>query len=91
VVLLNAVLNAIPIFYLSFFKLPMKVWKKVVRIQRQFLWGGVNGGNKVSWVKWSAVCLPRASGGLGVRDIRLVNLSLLAKWRWRLLQSEQAL
>ncbi|RHN54844.1 putative RNA-directed DNA polymerase [Medicago truncatula] len=46
VVLLNAVLNAIPIFYLSFFKLPVKVWKKVVSIQRQFLWGGVKGGNK---------------------------------------------
>jgi len=91
VVLLNAVLNAIPMFYLSFFKLPMKVWKKVVRIQRQFLWGGAKGGNKVCWVKWSTVCLPRASGGLDVRDIRLVNLSLLVKWRWRLVQLEQSL
>jgi hypothetical protein len=24
-------------------------------------------------------------GGLGIRDLRLVNLSLLAKWRWKLL------
>jgi hypothetical protein len=39
IVLLNAVLNAIPIFYLSYLKLPNKVWKKVVRIQREFLWG----------------------------------------------------
>jgi hypothetical protein len=56
-----------------------------VRIQREFLWGGVNGGRKISWVKWSVVCLEKSKGGLGVRDIRLVNLSLLAKWRWRLL------
>jgi hypothetical protein len=42
IVLLNAVLNAIPIFYLSYMKIPMKVWRKVVRIQRNFLWGGVN-------------------------------------------------
>ncbi|KEH37841.1 transmembrane protein, putative [Medicago truncatula] len=80
VVLLNAVLNAIPIFYLSFFKLPVRVWKKVVRIQREFLWGG---GKKVNWVKWSTVCQPRAKGGLGVRDMRVVvNISLLAKWSW---------
>lgn len=46
-VLLNAVLNAIPIFYLSFFKMPVKVWKRIVRIQREFLWGAVKGGKKV--------------------------------------------
>jgi hypothetical protein len=44
IVLINAVLNAIPIFYLSYLKLPNIVWKKVVRIQREFLWGGVKGG-----------------------------------------------
>ncbi|GAU25690.1 hypothetical protein TSUD_266170 [Trifolium subterraneum] len=85
IVMINAVLNAIPIFYLSFMKMPTKVWKQVRRIQREFLWGGVRGGKKVSWVKWSVVCKAKKKGGLGVRDVRLVNLSLLAKWRWRLL------
>jgi hypothetical protein len=37
-------------------------------------------------VKWSVVCKEKSQGGLGVRDARIVNLSLLAKWRWRLLQ-----
>jgi hypothetical protein len=37
------------------------------------------------------VCRAKKDGGLGVRDIRIVNVSLLAKWRWRFLQSEQAL
>jgi len=39
------------------------------------------GRRRLCWVKWSRVCQPRTIGGLGVRDIRLVNLSLLAKWR----------
>lgn len=43
IVLLNAVINAIPIFYLSFIKMPMKVWRKIVKIQRDFLWGGARG------------------------------------------------
>jgi hypothetical protein len=39
-VLINSVLNSIPIFYLSFLKMPAQVRKKVIRIQRDFLWGG---------------------------------------------------
>ncbi|GAU26540.1 hypothetical protein TSUD_361730 [Trifolium subterraneum] len=86
IVIINAVLNAIPIFYLSFMKMPVTVRKMVVRIQREFLWGGVRGGNKINWVKWSVVCKKKCNGGLGVRDVRIVDLSLLAKWRWRFLQ-----
>jgi hypothetical protein len=38
--------------------------------------------------KWSIVCKEKSDGGLGIRDVRDVNLSLLSKWRWRLLQPE---
>jgi hypothetical protein len=46
IVLLNSVLNSVPIFYLSFLKMPVKVIKKVEAIQRNFLWGGVGGGRR---------------------------------------------
>jgi hypothetical protein len=77
-VLLSAVPNSIPIFILSYLRMRTQVWKKVVRIQREFLWGGVTGGRNINW----------SNGGLGVRDIRVVNISLLANWRWRLLQRQ---
>lgn len=32
------------------------------------------------------MCQPKGNGGLGVRDIKVVNLSLLVKWRWRMMQ-----
>lgn len=76
--LLNSVLNAIPIFFLSFMKIPEKVLCMVTRIQREFLWGGVGGGRKICWVNWRKICQPQCKGGLGVRDVKLVNLSLLA-------------
>jgi len=91
IVLLNSMLNSIPIFYLSFMRMSVIVWKRLIRIQREFLWGGVLGGKKISWVKWRTVCQPKEEGGLGVRDIRVVNLSLLAKWRWRMIQGENSL
>jgi hypothetical protein len=87
-VLINSVLNSIPIYFMSLMKMPAQVIKKVTRIQREFLWGGVKGGRKLCWVKWKVVCQPKCKGGLGVRDIKAVNLSLLMKWRWRLLNSE---
>jgi len=91
IVLLNSVLNAIPIFYLSFLKIPAKVVKRVIQIQREFLWEGVRGGQKACWVNWRKVCQPRSKGGLGARDVKMVNLSLLAKWKWCLLQKNQPL
>jgi hypothetical protein len=84
-VLINLVLNSIPIFYMSFMKMPSQVRKKVIRIQRDFLWGGVNGRKKLSWVKWEVVCKAKWKGGLGVRNLEVVNCSLLLKWRWRIL------
>jgi hypothetical protein len=43
---------------------------------------------RISWVKWTDICKPKQEGGVGIRDIRLVNLSLLAKWRWKLLTND---
>jgi hypothetical protein len=50
----------------------------------------VGGGKKISWVKWETVCQSKRNGGLGVKDICLINVSLLAKWRWRLIDGESA-
>jgi len=85
VVLLNYVLNSILMYYLSVMKMPVVVWQKIVRLQREFLWGGIKRRKSIPWVSWSVVCKPKCEGGLGVRNLRLVNLSLLAKWRWRYL------
>jgi len=35
--------------------------------------------------------LSNKNGGLGVKDVRVVNVSLLAKWRWRLLDGVNTL
>ncbi|KAK2447294.1 hypothetical protein QL285_006665 [Trifolium repens] len=86
VVLLNSVLASIPVFFLSFLRMPVKVRMKIVRLQRKFLWGGASGDkDKIPWVSWSDVCRSKEEGGLGVKDLAWFNLALLAKWRWRLL------
>jgi hypothetical protein len=49
------------------------------------------GEKKICWVKWDTVCQSKRNAGLGVKDIRVMNVSILAKWRWRLLDGEVAL
>ncbi|XP_006601543.1 uncharacterized protein LOC114391576 [Glycine soja] len=39
VTLINSVLTALPIYILSFFKLPRRIALKLVSLQRNFLWG----------------------------------------------------
>ena len=86
--LIMSVLTSIPIYFFSFFRVPNKVVDKLVRIHRRFLWGGDQEQNKIAWVKWETVCLPKEDGGLGVKDINSFNLSLLGKWKWNLFQSQ---
>ena len=71
--LINSVLTALPIYLLSFFKIPQRVALKLVSLQRNFLWGGCQELNKIAWEKWDVICLPKEVGGLGIKDIAKFN------------------
>ncbi|MCH83014.1 LINE-1 reverse transcriptase like [Trifolium medium] len=83
-VLLKSVLSALPIYYLSFFKMPPGIISLIESLFKKFLWGGSEESRKIHWLKWDRVCKPKESGGLGLRDLKLFNLALLGKWGWRL-------
>ena len=87
-ILINSVLTSIPIYFLSFFRVPKKVENKLVRIQRKFLWDGASEQNKIAWIRWETVCLPKEDGGLGVKVIWSFNTTLLGKWKWKLFQNQ---
>ena len=56
ITLINVVLTALPLFYLSFFRAPIAVINRLTAIQRHFLWGGNLEGKKIAWVAWRQVC-----------------------------------
>ncbi|GLU05147.1 hypothetical protein SLE2022_222630 [Rubroshorea leprosula] len=82
--LINSVLSALPIFYLSLFRIPKCVLIELVKIQRNFFWGGVTLEKKISWVSWDSICVDKERGGLGVDDLERRNCALLGKWWFRL-------
>lgn len=63
-----------PIYWLFVFKLPAKIRKKIDRIRRKILCSvnsaSIKKYNKVSWI---IVCHTKEQGGLGVKNLDLVN------------------
>jgi hypothetical protein len=79
------------LFYmLCLFPIPVDVAKCIEKIQRDFLWGGMNDDFKYHLVEWDKVCTPIDEGGLGIRNIRRFNQALLGKWLWRFAHEEGA-
>ncbi|XP_022002688.1 uncharacterized protein LOC110900092 [Helianthus annuus] len=66
VTLIKVVLESLTNYYFSLYKVPSKVIKDLECKIRKFLWGGNDSNNKLHWVDWERVTLPKESGGLGL-------------------------
>ena len=73
---------------MSMYLLPKTVIKSMDKIRKRFFWQGGGTKKKYYLVKWSKICVPKNMGGLGIKDLRKLNISLLAKWWWKLENGE---
>lgn len=84
VTLLNSIISSIPIYWLSMYRMPVQVRQQIDKLRKRFLWsGGSTIRKKYHLVEWKNVCLSKEQGGLGVLDLKNMNLALLAKWWFR--------
>ena len=61
----------------------MDIANRIDKLQRNFLWSGIDESPKFRRVKWAQVYSPLKSGALGVWNLRIFNQALLGKWLWR--------
>lgn len=64
---------------LSLFRILTNFADAIEKIQKSFLWSGVEERKRISLIDWDKVCRPKKLGGLGLRNIKTINKSLLAK------------
>ena len=91
-VLLKLVAVAIPAYAMGTFLIPNSCCKELDRSFKNFWWGFPSKKTKnLSLKAWDSICSPKALGGLGIRKIRDVNLALISKLGWQLLNNSDSL
>ena len=91
-VLLRPALSAIPIFYLSIFRLPKGVGRRLDGLMRKFFRkGSGSAGGGMALVQLDMVCRPTSYGSLGVLHLHTMNMALLTKWIARLMLPQEVL
>ena len=79
-ILVNAILSALPTFYMCSLKIPPQVVRQIDLYRKHCLWskGDINRkGSRL--VAWETTCKPKNHGGLDIIDIEKQNDALLMK------------
>jgi hypothetical protein len=72
-VLINSVLSSLPMFMMSFFRIPKGVREKLDYYRSRFFWQYDEHKKKYRLAKWSILHKPKSLGGLGIVDLDIQN------------------
>ncbi|CAL1353594.1 unnamed protein product [Linum trigynum] len=91
ITIVKSISASIPIYPMQTELLPMSTCKTLDRMNRSFIWEDTDDRRRLHLVGWPQLLLHKNDGGLGIRPTRNVNLAMLAKGGWRLLQEKDTL
>ena len=78
--LISASLSNTFIYHMSMYLLPKTTTEKLDKHRRTFFWQGGAQKRKYHLVRWGTINKSKKYGGLGLKYIRTMNVSLLCKW-----------
>jgi hypothetical protein len=65
-------------------KIPKTCLDDIQRLQRKFIWGDTEDRRKYHAVSWKNITTPKWMGGLGLRNLEVMNQACLIKLVWKL-------
>ncbi|CAM8900015.1 unnamed protein product [Rhodiola kirilowii] len=89
-VLIKLVLQSIPIYAMSCYKIHLSICKKLAGDIIRFWWHEVKNRG-IHWLRAAKLYEEKQFGGLGFKNIELMNLALLAKQGWRIMTTPELL
>ncbi|KAK1549712.1 hypothetical protein Q3G72_006607 [Acer saccharum] len=86
--LIRSVITGSFVHSFMIYKWPSSLLSLINRKLRNFLWTGSCEETKLVRVAWYRCCRPYSQGGLGLKDLGLLNDSLLWKFTWKFMTSD---
>ncbi|KAE8776306.1 abc transporter g family member 37 [Hordeum vulgare] len=78
-------------YMMGMYLLPEGVHNAFDKELARFFWQAGNGRPKYHMVKWADICVAKDRGGLGIPASRRMNVALMLRWVWRILQGDGGL
>jgi hypothetical protein len=80
---INAKLAASPLYHMLSLDLPPWFFNVCNKLLRGFFWSATLQAQRGHCVvAWDRICEPKEIGGLGIKNLRILNHALRMRWRW---------
>ena len=88
---IKSVALAIPLYTMNCYLLPKYYCDTLNRLIASFWWDDIEGMKRTYWLSWEKLCISKFEGGMGLQNLYVFNLSLLAKQGWRIIMNSASL
>lgn len=88
--LIKSVFASLPVYYMSNILLSKTIIKKLTSIVRKFWWTGIQKDGEakpICFRAWDDICRPMPKGGLGIRNLAIMNKSLFTNVAWSIINN----
>lgn len=89
--LLKTAAQVIPNFWMNMLLIPFEVCDKIEKTMNAFWWGSGEPRKGIKWLSWDKLCSVKEDGGLGFKNLRDFNITMLAKQAWRIINETNPL
>jgi len=85
--LAKAVLESIPVYWLTLYKVPVSILTGIRKRIFSFIWKGGHKNKKMHLASWEILSKPKKKGGWGLKNLSIFSQALRMKSLWRSLNA----